>query len=166
MCTSWSQLKINFFTRRWAFNGLQGIILNFFLSVLRVFVHLPTKCTGTCYVIPWKFSHAIMIIFHFRIQQQSSSSSSNRFIEHDVSTRKLGPSSGTAGRRRNPVVECKASENVSENFSLCLQCIQKFFSQICLILKNRFLVRLSSNFQERLFMPFSRPEFLFWWGCF
>ena len=28
------------------------------------------------------------------IQQQSSSSSSNRFIEHDVSTRKLGPSSG------------------------------------------------------------------------
>ena len=27
-------------------------------------------------------------------QQQSSSSSSNRFIEHDVSTRKLGPSSG------------------------------------------------------------------------
>ena len=28
------------------------------------------------------------------IQQQSSSSSSNRFIEHDVSTRKLGPFSG------------------------------------------------------------------------
>ena len=28
------------------------------------------------------------------IYQQSSSSSSNRFIEHDVSTRKLGPSSG------------------------------------------------------------------------
>ena len=28
------------------------------------------------------------------IQQQSSSSSSNRFIEHDLSTRKLGPSSG------------------------------------------------------------------------
>ena len=28
------------------------------------------------------------------VQQQSSSSSSNRFIEHDVSTRKLGPSSG------------------------------------------------------------------------
>ena len=28
------------------------------------------------------------------IQQQSSSSSSNRFIEHDVSTRKLGPSLG------------------------------------------------------------------------
>ena len=28
------------------------------------------------------------------LQQQSSSSSSNRFIEHDVSTRKLGPSSG------------------------------------------------------------------------
>ena len=27
-------------------------------------------------------------------QQQSSSFSSNRFIEHDVSTRKLGPSSG------------------------------------------------------------------------
>ena len=27
------------------------------------------------------------------VQQQSSSSSSNRFIEHDVSTRKLGPSS-------------------------------------------------------------------------
>ena len=28
------------------------------------------------------------------LQQQGSSSSSNRFIEHDVSTRKLGPSSG------------------------------------------------------------------------
>ena len=27
-------------------------------------------------------------------KQQSSSSSSNRFIEHDVSVRKLGPSSG------------------------------------------------------------------------
>ena len=46
-----------------------------------------------------------------------------------------------------------------------LQCIQKFFSQT-LILKNRFLVRLSSNFQERLFMPSSSPEFLLWWGYF
>ena len=72
------------------------------------------------------------------IQQQSSSSSSNPFIEHDVSTRKLGPSSGirpsflnrsiytflllclgVATHRlkltKNSVVECKASENVCEN---------------------------------------------------
>ena len=28
------------------------------------------------------------------VQQQSSSSASNRFIEHDISTRKLGPSLG------------------------------------------------------------------------
>ena len=28
-----------------------------------------------------------------------------------------------------------------------------FFSKLCLILKNRFLARLSSNFQLRLFMP-------------
>ena len=32
------------------------------------------------------------------MQQQSSSSSSNRFIEHNVSTRKLGPSSEFPGR--------------------------------------------------------------------
>ena len=34
------------------------------------------------------------IINMHNFQQQSSSSSSNHFIEHDISTRKLGPSSG------------------------------------------------------------------------
>ena len=43
---------------------------------------------------------------------------------------------------------------------------RNFFPKLCLILKNRFLVRLSSNFQERLFMPSSSPEFLLWWGYF
>ena len=38
------------------------------------------------------------------MQQQSSSSSSNRFIEHDV-----------CWKTKNSVVECKASENVCEN---------------------------------------------------
>ena len=38
---------------------------------------------------------------------------------------------------------------------------RNFFPKFCLILKNRFLVRLSSNFQERLFMPSSSPEFFF-----
>ena len=38
---------------------------------------------------------------------------------------------------------------------------RNFFPKICLILKNRFLVRLSSNFQERLFMPSSSPNFFF-----
>ena len=47
-----------------------------------------------------------------------------------------------------------------------IQCIQNFFPKLCLILKNRFLVRLSSNFQERLFMPLSSPEFLLWWGYY
>ena len=48
------------------------------------------------------------------IQQQSSSSSSNRFIEHDVSTRKLGPSSVVfnktiAGRRRTLLLKDRLS---------------------------------------------------------
>ena len=38
---------------------------------------------------------------------------------------------------------------------------RNFFPNFCLILKNRFLVQLSSNFQERLFMPFSSPKFFF-----
>ena len=38
------------------------------------------------------------------MQQQSSSSSSNRFIEHDF-----------CWKTKNSVVECKASENVCEN---------------------------------------------------
>ena len=37
---------------------------------------------------------SVPLLKQFLKQQQSSSSSSNRFIEHGVSTRKLGPSSG------------------------------------------------------------------------
>ena len=47
-------------------------------------------------------------------------------------------------------------------FSTVIQCIQNFFPKLCLILKKRFLVRLSSNFQERLLKPSSSPEFLLW----
>ena len=42
----------------------------------------------------------------------------------------------------------------------------EIFPKLCLVLKNRFLVRLSSNFQERLFMPSASPEFLLWWDYF
>ena len=41
-----------------------------------------------------------------------------------------------------------------------------FFPKLCLILKNRFLVRLSSNFQERLFIPSSMPKFIFGMSVF
>ena len=61
---------------------------------------------------------------------------------------------------REPVCHCRLA------LVPVLQCIQNFFPKLCLILKNRFLVRLSSNFQERLFMPSSSPEFLLWWGYF
>ena len=44
---------------------------------------------------------------------------------------------------------------------LLLQCIQFFFPKLCLILKNRFLARLSSNFQERLLMKYFMPQFIF-----
>ena len=36
-----------------------------------------------------------------------------------------------------------------------------FIPKLCLILKNLFLVRWSSNFQERLLMPSSMPQFIF-----
>ena len=36
-----------------------------------------------------------------------------------------------------------------------------FFPKLCLILKNRFLARLSSNFQERLLMKYFMPQFIF-----
>ena len=39
-------------------------------------------------------SNFVRCTMYMYLQQQSSSFSSNRFIEHDVSTRKLGPSSG------------------------------------------------------------------------
>ena len=42
-----------------------------------------------------------------------------------------------------------------------IQCIQFFFPKLCLILKNRFLARLSSNFQERLLMKYFMPQFIF-----
>ena len=44
--------------------------------------------------IQWNQAKMWLFLNNFSAQQQSSSSSSNRFIEHDVSTRKLGPSSG------------------------------------------------------------------------
>ena len=36
-----------------------------------------------------------------------------------------------------------------------------FFPKLCLILKNRFLAWLSSNFQERLLMKYFMPQFIF-----
>ena len=45
--------------------------------------------------------------------------------------------------------------------SILLQCIQFFFPKLCLILKNRFLAWLSSNFQERLPMKYFMPQFIF-----
>ena len=42
-----------------------------------------------------------------------------------------------------------------------IQCIQFFFPKLCLILKNRFLAWLSSNFQERLLMKYFMPQFIF-----
>ena len=54
----------------------------------------------------------------------------------------------------------------SKTTAKCYTVHSEIFSQICLILKNRFLVRLSSNFQERLFVPSSSPEFLLSWGYF
>ena len=36
-----------------------------------------------------------------------------------------------------------------------------FFPKLCLILKNRFLARLSSNFQERLLTKYFMPQFIF-----
>ena len=36
-----------------------------------------------------------------------------------------------------------------------------FVQKLCLILENRFLVRLSSNFQERLLILSSMPQFIF-----
>ena len=44
-----------------------------------------------------------------------------------------------------------------------LQCIQLFFFSKTLFSVCRFLVRLSSNFQERLLIPSSMPQFIF--GC-
>ena len=53
--------------------------------------------------------------------------------------------------------------NVWRAFSprFSLQCIQFFFPKLCLILKNRFLAWLSSNFQERLLMKYFMPQFIF-----
>ena len=42
-----------------------------------------------------------------------------------------------------------------------IQCIQFFFPKLCLILKNRFLAWLSSNFQKRLLMKYFMPQFVF-----
>ena len=38
-----------------------------------------------------------------------------------------------------------------------------FFHKLCLIITHWFLVRFSSNFQEKLLMPSSYPNFLFVW---
>ena len=43
-----------------------------------------------------------------------------------------------------------------------LQCIQKFFPKLCLILKEWFLTRFPPNFQERFLMSSASPEFVFW----
>ena len=70
-------------------------------------------------------------------QQQSSSSSSNRFIEHDVSTRKLGPSSGIPEEGPSFRVETSCSiKRLLEDEELCcwlyvyvrLSCLWKIFA--------------------------------------
>ena len=54
------------------------------------------------------------------IQQQTSSSSSNRFIEHDVSTRKLGPALTYTRRRPSFLVETFCSiKRLLEDEELC-----------------------------------------------
>ena len=65
-------------------------------------------------------------------------------------------------KQEKSVVEGIFEETIGTSYSA----FRNFFPKLCLILKNRFLVRLSSNFQERLFMPSSSPEFLLCWGYF
>ena len=47
--------------------------------------------------------------------------------------------------------------------SLFLQHIELVFHKLCLIITHWFLVRFSSNFQEKLLMPSSYLNFLFVW---
>ena len=62
-------------------------------------------------------------------------------------------------------LHARAGEVPVRVFDYC-SAFRNFFPKLRLILINRFLVRLSSNFQERLFMLSSSPEFLLWWGFF
>ena len=69
-------------------------------------------------------------------QQQSSSSSSNRFIEHDVSTRKLGPSSGIRpsflNKEEGPSFRVETSCSIKrllEDEELCCRSVHVFQMQ-------------------------------------
>ena len=90
------------------------------------------------------------------MQQQSSSSSSNRFIEHEV-----------CWKTKNSVVECKASENVWENLLNVLGESETYFLPSGWKLENHQL-KFSSRLPLRNIhhLPVRGPRATVFWSSF